>query len=138
MEQLSELFKALSEPLRLRIVHRLLSNGKSAYYGEELATALGVPAYRLSRHLKVLTSSGLVTERKEGRWVYYSLANINGNLLGALRHLLNEAKFSPRASNGGPPMRTSRRTRGTRRRRSASVESKPVNWNLGPAIPGML
>ncbi len=100
MEQLNLIFKALSEPLRLRIVQVLLANGREAY-GEELAKELDVPAYQLSRHLKVLKTTGLIHERKEGRWVYYSLAKHNGNnrLLGALRRLLVESEpAQPRPS----------------------------------------
>jgi len=124
MNELSQVFKALSEPLRLRILRRLLTNGREAY-GEELAEALGIPAYRLSRHLKVLISTGLVTERREGRWVYYSLAKNHGHgqVLVSLRHLLANAK---------PPRR-----RKIRRARPALVPEQ-VNWNEGPAIPGML
>lgn len=96
MEQLSQLFKALSEPLRLRIIRWLLSTGKEAY-GEELANALGVPAYQLSRHLKVLKATGLIHERKEGRWVYYSVAKHNGHgiILSALKRLLIEPAAAP-------------------------------------------
>ena len=91
MEHLSLVFKALSEPLRLAIVQWLFANGKEAY-GEELAKALSIPAYRLSRHLKVLKASGLIHERRQGRWIYYSIAKANGNgrLLGTLRRLLAE------------------------------------------------
>jgi ArsR family transcriptional regulator len=92
MDRLSHVFKALSEPLRLRILRLLLAQGKEAY-GEELARALSIPPYQLSRHLKVLRSSGLVQERKEGRWVYYSIATAEsgGRVLASLRRLLTEA-----------------------------------------------
>ncbi|MBI3088364.1 MAG: helix-turn-helix transcriptional regulator [Candidatus Omnitrophica bacterium] len=124
MQQLSQVFKALSEPLRLRIIRQLLTNGREAY-GEELAGALGIPPYQLSRHLKVLTATGLVTERREGRWVYYSLAKNHGHgqVLVSLRPLLTHAK---------PPRR-----RKMRRARQA-LAPEQVNWNNGPAIPGML
>jgi len=36
---------------------------------------LEVPQYNISKHLKVLKHAGLIVERKEGRWVYYSIAN---------------------------------------------------------------
>jgi len=87
MGKLSLIFKALSDPLRLRIVRLLLRNGKEAY-GEELARALDIPAYRLSRHLKVLKATGLINERRVGRWVYYSLTKRNGQLLGTLRRII--------------------------------------------------
>ena len=39
----------------------------------DLTDALGAAQSRLSFHLKVLKEAGLVTDRKDGRWVYYSL-----------------------------------------------------------------
>ena len=137
MEQLSELFKALSEPLRLRIVHRLLANGKDAYYGEELAKALGVPAYRLSRHLKVLKSTGLVTERKEGRWVYYSLTTTNRPLVETLRRLLAEAK-APSHGDRGRNGRNGQQPFFPSRRRHLLSKTKLFSWDQGPAVPGVL
>ncbi len=103
MDHLVGVFKALSEPLRLRVIHLLLSNGKEAY-GEELATALDVPAYQLSRHLKVLRTSGLIHERKAGRWVYYSLDKSNGNprLLASLRQLLADSEKPPAQPTAEP------------------------------------
>ena len=39
----------------------------------DLTDALDAAQSRLSFHLKVLKDAGLVTDRKDGRWVYYSL-----------------------------------------------------------------
>jgi len=64
-------FHALSDPTRLSILERLR-------YGErcvcELTDALDAAQSRLSFHLKVLKGAGLVTDRKEGRWMYYTLS----------------------------------------------------------------
>ena len=66
-----ERFHALSDPTRLSILERLR-------YGErcvcELTDALDAAQSRLSFHLKVLKDAGLVTDRKEGRWMYYTLS----------------------------------------------------------------
>ena len=102
MRELSLVFKALSEPLRLQIVRLLLNNGREAY-GEEIAKSLGIPAYRLSRHLKVLKATGLVCERRAGRWVYYSLPNTTDHLSAALRELIAHAGME--RSNGAPESR---------------------------------
>jgi ArsR family transcriptional regulator len=40
----------------------------------DLTDALGTGQSRLSYHLKVLKDAGLVTDRREGRWAYYTLA----------------------------------------------------------------
>ena len=131
MNRLSLIFKALSEPLRLHIVRTLLRNGTEAY-GEELARALEIPAYRLSRHLKVLKAAGLIQERRQGRWVYYSLMDRDREVLKSLRRLIANADL-PRTNGDGRP----RRRRASPRRRRAAM-AQEFNWNQGPAIPGVL
>jgi ArsR family transcriptional regulator, arsenate/arsenite/antimonite-responsive transcriptional repressor len=63
-------FHALSDPTRLEIV-RFLSHGERCVC--DLQDALGAQQSRLSFHLRVLKDSGFVTDRKDGRWVHYSL-----------------------------------------------------------------
>jgi ArsR family transcriptional regulator len=63
-------FHALSDPTRLEIV-RMLSHGERCVC--ELQAVLGAQQSRLSFHLRVLKESGFVTDRKDGRWVHYSL-----------------------------------------------------------------
>jgi len=63
-------FHALSDETRLEIV-RLLSHGERCVC--DLTGVLGAAQSRLSFHLKTLKDAGLVTDRREGRWVYYSL-----------------------------------------------------------------
>ena len=50
---------------------RLLSHGERCVC--ELQGQLGAAQSRLSFHLKVLKEAGLVTDRRDGRWVYYAL-----------------------------------------------------------------
>ena len=64
-------FQALSDEKRLRVVS-LLGSGEHCVC--ELTEALGVGQSLLSFHLKTLKEARLVTDRREGRWVYYSLA----------------------------------------------------------------
>ena len=63
-------FHALSDTTRLEIV-RLLSHRERCVC--ELQDALGAAQSRLSFHLKTLKDAGLVSDRREGRWVYYAL-----------------------------------------------------------------
>ena len=63
-------FHALSDPTRLQIVV-LLSHRERCVC--ELQDALGAAQSRLSFHLGVLKDAGVVTDRRDGRWVYYSL-----------------------------------------------------------------
>ncbi len=139
MGKLSTIFKALSEPLRLRILRLLLDHGKEIY-GGELARALGIPAYQLSRHLKVLRTTGLINGRREGRWVYYSLTETDGDLMRALRQLITQAHLTELPADGhGPATLAGRRGKRGLRRRAAPVKKEEVfNWDQGPAIPGIL
>ncbi len=63
-------FHALSDETRLQIV-AMLSHGERCVC--ELQDALDVAQSRLSFHLKTLKDARLVTDRREGRWVYYTL-----------------------------------------------------------------
>src|SRR4030095_15479719 len=63
-------FHALSDETRLEIVE-MLSHGERCVC--ELQDALEAAQSRLSFHLKTLKDSGLVTDRRDGRWVYYAL-----------------------------------------------------------------
>ena len=66
------LFKALSEPARLRIVHLLRQRGELCVC--DLVDALELPQSAVSRHLAYLRHQGLVRARRSGTWVYYQLA----------------------------------------------------------------
>lgn len=63
--------KALADESRLRIIHELLNHESSV---TKLSDTLGIRIYNVSRHLKVLENSGLVTKRKEGNSRIYSIA----------------------------------------------------------------
>ncbi|HZS58525.1 MAG TPA: metalloregulator ArsR/SmtB family transcription factor [Gemmatimonadaceae bacterium] len=63
-------FRALSEESRLRIVD-LLRVGEQCVC--DLQSALDIGQSLLSFHLKTLKDAGLVTDRREGRWAYYTL-----------------------------------------------------------------
>jgi len=69
-EATARLFHALSDPTRIRLVD-LLRGGERCVC--ELTDALDAGQSRLSFHLKALKDSGLVLDRKEGRWVHYRL-----------------------------------------------------------------
>jgi DNA-binding transcriptional ArsR family regulator len=69
-ESLAELFGALSDPTRLRIVHILLQQEMCT---ADLADALSMSDPAVSQHLRVLRDLGLVGHRRAGRMVYYSV-----------------------------------------------------------------
>lgn len=70
VSQAVRLFHALSDETRLSIV-AMLRDGERCVC--ELQDSLDAAQSRLSFHLKVLKDAGLVNDRKDGRWVYYSL-----------------------------------------------------------------
>jgi ArsR family transcriptional regulator len=67
----TRVFKALSDPTRVRIVRLLLASPVPDLCVCEMVDALEVPEYQVSRHLAVLRRAGLVRERRDGKWVYY-------------------------------------------------------------------
>lgn len=67
------LFKALGDPVRLRLFHLLSLKGELCVC--HLTEALRLPQSTVSRHLAVLRNTGLVTTRRDGKWMYYQLAD---------------------------------------------------------------
>jgi ArsR family transcriptional regulator len=74
---LARSFQALADEKRLRVLE-LLGSGELCVC--DLAEALGVSQPLLSFHLRTLRDAGLVSARKKGRWVHYSLNR--GTLVG--------------------------------------------------------
>ncbi len=66
------LFQSMAEETRLRIIRLLATTGEEACLCE-LVDSLREPAYKLSRHLKILRQAGLLSSHKDGRWVYHRL-----------------------------------------------------------------
>jgi len=87
-----EIFKALSEETRFRIIHILL-NSKNEICECDLSVILDVPQYNISRHLNILDSAGLINKRREGRWIYLSITNPLDELKS---NVLNSFSFLPK------------------------------------------
>ncbi len=68
---LVDMFRALSDRTRLRLLHLIDSQEICVCYFVE---ALKVSQPKISRHLAYLRRTGLVTVRKDGRWVHYRMA----------------------------------------------------------------
>lgn len=90
--QASRWFHALSDETRLEVVERLLGGERCVC---ELTDDLDAAQSRLSFHLKTLKDAGLVTDRREGRWVYYTL---NRDTLGEIEMLLGSLRKATRAA----------------------------------------
>lgn len=89
LARVTEVFKALSEPVRLQIV-LLLSKGESNVTG--LVSALILPQSTVSRHLTVLRAAKLVRFERHGASVAYRLADVHLNalLVEAFSHAQHE------------------------------------------------
>lgn len=84
----ARLFKALSDENRLHILELLQGGERCACV---LLENLHLSQPTLSHHMKILCDAGLVTGRKEGKWVYYTLNRETARELEALiRDLFRE------------------------------------------------
>lgn len=72
-ETLANLFKALSEAVRLRILVLLLEKGELCVC--DLVSTLDLSQSVISRHLAYLRHNNIVTARREGVWMYYQLTD---------------------------------------------------------------
>lgn len=83
---MSRLFKALADDTRVKIVYAL---SREELCVCDVACILGTNVATASHHLRLLRNMGLARQRKEGKFVYYSLGDKNlGALIdSALKHL---------------------------------------------------
>jgi ArsR family transcriptional regulator len=86
------LFHALSDETRLALLERLRDGEQCVC---ELTDSMKAAQSRLSFHLKVLKDAGLVEDRREGRWMYYSL---NAQAIEELEDLVNALKKAARSA----------------------------------------
>jgi ArsR family transcriptional regulator, arsenate/arsenite/antimonite-responsive transcriptional repressor len=75
-----EIYKAIGEETRLRIL-RLLIKAGTELCACEIIDVLGKPQYTISKNLGILVSSGLLKEKREGRMMFYELLNNESNNL---------------------------------------------------------
>jgi ArsR family transcriptional regulator len=70
-QALAELFKALADPARVKIVSMLLNADEVCAC--DVSAGIGKSAATTSHHLKLLREAGLVRGQRRGTWVYYSI-----------------------------------------------------------------
>ncbi|MGE5193607.1 MAG: ArsR/SmtB family transcription factor [Deltaproteobacteria bacterium] len=80
----AEQLKALSEPVRLRIVNALRSGPKNV---SELSQSLHVEMVTMSHHLQILRNAGIAKSERKGRFILYSLHGDVFRSSGAREHL---------------------------------------------------
>ncbi len=92
MKNFVKVFKALSDPNRVKIVKMLQRRSMCVC---ELQAALKVAQPTVSKHLKILEEAGFVRYEKDGLWVNYHLSDGSSSpyvasLLGNMRHWLED------------------------------------------------
>ena len=94
MRDLTSLGQAIVDPTRARVI-AALRHGELCVC--ELVEALEISQSTLSSHLQVLRQTGIVSTKKEGRWIYYSLTDRKAALIEAVfSHIQPDDDADPR------------------------------------------
>lgn len=71
LEMACECLRTIAHPCRLRIIHALLQEEHSV---RELAEICEIPSHMTSEHLRLLKDRSLLSSRRQGRKIYYAVA----------------------------------------------------------------
>ena len=110
--QLIRALSALAQDSRLAVFRLLVQRGPEGYAAGEIGERLAIPGPTLSFHLKELAQAGLVTVRKESRFMYYAA---NFERMNALLACLTEnccSLGSTRGASCAPARPTAKRRTG--------------------------
>jgi ArsR family transcriptional regulator, arsenate/arsenite/antimonite-responsive transcriptional repressor len=88
----SEVFRALSDPIRLELLAMIAAQGPICVC--HLEEALQYKQPRISKHLGTLRKAGLVESRREGTWIYYE---VNQETLDLATSFIDQVKASAQA-----------------------------------------
>ena len=92
--QAAECLRTLAHPHRLRIVQMLLGG---RYTVGELAEACGIPSHMASEHLRLMLRCGFLNVEKDGRCVYYTIAE---PLLAPIMACIEDRFGGPKQARG--------------------------------------
>ena len=81
---LAQVFKALGDPVRLRLLSLIGAHQGGEVCVCELTDAFDLTQPTISHHLKVLREAGIITSERRGTWVYYRLEPAVLDRMGAL------------------------------------------------------
>jgi ArsR family transcriptional regulator, arsenate/arsenite/antimonite-responsive transcriptional repressor len=84
----ARLFKSLADETRLKILWLLM--GQEELCVCDIMGVLGITQSKASRHLRYLFNAGLVTDRREGLWMYYRISVAFGSREGKQLQVLRE------------------------------------------------
>ncbi len=109
-DELSSKLYILGEPIRMQIMRVICNNG--SLRAVDILEEFSISQPTLSHHMNLLLEAGLVTTRKDGRSIWYS---INNDTIGDLISFIGDLKAGPRSSSGAgktsvPPRKTVKRT----------------------------
>ncbi|MGH7183473.1 MAG: ArsR/SmtB family transcription factor [Nitrospiraceae bacterium] len=97
LKKSASLFHALSDETRLGLLERLKGGERCVC---ELTDAMKAAQSRLSFHLRVLKEAGLILDRREGRWMYYS---INPDAIEELEAVVDTLKQAAKSAVAADP-----------------------------------
>ena len=86
MKELARWLKATAEENRLKMLYLLSRHGELCVC--DLQKALDISQSSASRHLRTLREAGIVTDRRQGMWMHYTLVEADEQRAGMLRELL--------------------------------------------------
>jgi ArsR family transcriptional regulator len=81
---LAQVFKALGDPVRLRLVSLIGAHQGGEACVCDLTDGFDLTQPTISHHLKVLREAGIITSERRGTWVYYRLVPAVLDRMGAL------------------------------------------------------
>lgn len=85
-QKVARVFKALSDPARVRLLSMIAENPDGEVCLCELTASVELTQPTVSHHMKLLVDAGLVTREQRGRWAYYA---IDSNAFSDLRAVLD-------------------------------------------------
>lgn len=86
LEELSEYFKALSDPTRLKLIRLLMFNDEDKLRVIDLAAKIGISQPAVTQHINILKELKLIQSSKEQNSTYYY---INKNVFKSIRRSIN-------------------------------------------------
>ncbi|MCM8818793.1 MAG: metalloregulator ArsR/SmtB family transcription factor [Candidatus Omnitrophica bacterium] len=115
MDKYTEIIKAIGERTRLRIV-RLMMEANVPLCVCEIMDCLGETQTNISKHLRILKLTGIVKEKKIGKWVMYSLVPYKGNFMNLLFQMIQSI----------PSTNFRKEIRCLKKRMSLRIDGKPI------------
>ena len=101
---LHQLFRALADPTRLRLLNLMADREICVCYFVEI---LRISQPKISRHLAYLRKAGIVSARRDGKWIHYRLVvptdEVSANILRqTLKHLSSKPEMQRDSAQLGP------------------------------------